>query len=152
MRGDAAAWRAAGRNADRGVRAQVPTEHPPQHAQPCGVPQTELNRDRVALLFVEEPQFHAGDPGAIARAPVRNVTVLTPRTPLNAPGFHDDQIPLLSKLVGNALVREQMHDYGAWLDTPMALPLLKKLRPRCIVYDCRNDRLLCYDHVRTFSL
>jgi protoporphyrinogen oxidase/glycosyltransferase involved in cell wall biosynthesis len=94
---------------------------------------------RTRVLFVEEPQFHAGDPGAIARAPVRNVTVLTPRTPLNAPGFHDDQIPLLSKLVGNALVREQMHDYSAWLDTPMALPLLKKLRPRCIVYDCIAD-------------
>ena len=104
-------------------------------------PQEILSRlaQRTRVLFVEEPRFHAGDPGAIARAPVRNVTVLTPRTPLNAPGFHDDQIPLLSKLVANALAREQMHEYGAWLDTPMALPLLKKLRPRCIVYDCIAD-------------
>jgi len=104
-------------------------------------PQEILSRiaQRTRVLFVEEPQFHAGDPGAIARAPVRNVTVLTPRTPLNAPGFHDDQIPLLSKLVANALAREQMYDFGAWLDTPMALPLLKKLRPRCIVYDCIAD-------------
>ena len=104
-------------------------------------PQEILSRiaQRARILFVEEPQFHAGDPGVIARAPARNVTVLRPRTPLNAPGFHDDQIPLLSKLVGNALAREQMHDYGAWLDTPMALPLLQKLRPRCIVYDCIAD-------------
>ena len=49
-------------------------------------------------MFVEEPRFHAGDPGATVRVPDRNVTVLTPRTPLNAPGFHDDQIPLLFEL------------------------------------------------------
>ncbi|HKU86905.1 MAG TPA: FAD-dependent oxidoreductase [Casimicrobiaceae bacterium] len=104
-------------------------------------PQEILSRlaQRTRVLFVEEPRFHAGDPSALVRAPARNVTVLTPRTPLNAPGFHDDQIPLLSKLVANALAREQMHDYGVWLDTPMALPLLKKLAPRCIVYDCIAD-------------
>jgi protoporphyrinogen oxidase/glycosyltransferase involved in cell wall biosynthesis len=94
---------------------------------------------RTRVLFVEEPRFHAGDPSATVRVPNRNVTVLTPRTPLNAPGFHDDQIPLLSKLVANALAREQMQTYGAWLDTPMALPLLKKLEPGCIVYDCIAD-------------
>ena len=94
---------------------------------------------RTRVLFVEEPCFHAGHPSAIVRVPDLNVTVLTPRTPLNAPGFHDDQIPLLSKLVANALAREQMRAYGVWLDTPMALPLLKKLEPTCIVYDCIAD-------------
>ena len=95
--------------------------------------------EKRRVLLVEQPRFHAGDPSAVVRVPARNVTVLTPRTPLNAPGFHDDQIPLLSKLVANVLAREQMQAYGVWLDTPMALPLLKKLEPRFIVYDCIAD-------------
>ena len=42
------------------------------------------------------------------RAPQNGVTVLTPHTPLTAPGFHDDQIPLLSKLVASTLARERI--------------------------------------------
>lgn len=91
------------------------------------------------VLFVEEPVFHTGDPRADLRAVHPGVTVLTPHTPLTAPGFHDDQIPLLSKLVTNALVRERFDDYGAWLYTPMALPLLQKLDPRFVVYDCMDE-------------
>jgi UDP-galactopyranose mutase len=91
------------------------------------------------VLFVEEPVYSAGDPHAELAAPAPNVTVLTPHTPLTAPGFHDDQIPLLQKLVGQALAREQFGDYGAWLYTPMALPLLTKLAPRIVVYDCIDD-------------
>ena len=91
------------------------------------------------VLFVEEPIFHPGDPRAELRSPHPGVTVLTPHTPLTAPGFHDDQIPLLSKLVANALARERIDDYGAWLYTPMALPLLQRLAPRFIVYDCMDE-------------
>jgi len=91
------------------------------------------------VLFVEEPLYSAGGPHADLSAPAPNVTVLTPHTPLTAPGFHDDQIPLLQKLVGHALARERFDDYGAWLFTPMALPLLTKLSPRIIVYDCLDQ-------------
>jgi len=91
------------------------------------------------VLFVEEPIFHPGDPRAELRSPHPGVTVLTPHTPLTAPGFHDDQIPLLSKLVANALPRERIEDYGAWLYTPMALPLLQRLAPRFVVYDCMDE-------------
>ena len=91
------------------------------------------------VLFVEEPRFHAGDPRAELHAPANGVTVLTPHTPLTAPGFHDDQIPLLSKLIATALARERIAAYGAWLSTPMALPLLRKIAPRFIVYDCVDE-------------
>jgi len=91
------------------------------------------------VLFVEEPRFHRGDPRAELRSPHPGVTVLTPYTPLTAPGFHDDQIPLLSKFVAHALARERMDDYAAWFYTPMALPLLTKLAPRIIVYDCMDE-------------
>ncbi len=91
------------------------------------------------VLFVEEPLYSAGDPHAELSAPTANVTVLTPHTPLTAPGFHDDQIPLLQKLVGHVLARERFNDYCAWLFTPMALPLLTKLSPRIVVYDCMDQ-------------
>ena len=91
------------------------------------------------ILYVEEPVFDAGDPWAELRAPLTNVTVLRPHTPLTAPGFHDDQIPLLRKLLTRAVARERLGRYGAWLYTPMALPLLQKLAPRTLVYDCTDE-------------
>ncbi|HJU24974.1 MAG TPA: glycosyltransferase, partial [Casimicrobiaceae bacterium] len=91
------------------------------------------------VLFVEEPVYSSGDPRAELSAPAPNVTVLTPHTPLTAPGFHDDQIPLLGKLLRQTLARERFGDYAAWLYTPMALPLLTKLSPRIIVYDCMDE-------------
>jgi UDP-galactopyranose mutase len=104
-------------------------------------PQQILSRlaRRWRVLFIEEPMYSAGDPRAELCAPQTGVTVMTPHTPLTAPGFHDDQIPLLQKLVGQALAREGFDDYGAWLYTPMALPLLTKLSPRIIVYDCIDE-------------
>jgi UDP-galactopyranose mutase len=104
-------------------------------------PQQILSRlaRKWRILFVEEPIYSAGDPRAEMSAPHHAVTVLTPHTPLTAPGFHDDQIPLLQKLVGQALAREGFERYGAWLYTPMALPLLQKLSPRIVVYDCMDE-------------
>jgi protoporphyrinogen oxidase/glycosyltransferase involved in cell wall biosynthesis len=104
-------------------------------------PQQILSRlaRRYRVLFVEEPRYAAGDPRAELASPAPNVTVLTPHTPLTAPGFHDDQIPLLQKLVGQALAREHFDDYGVWLYTPMALPLLTKLAPKIVVYDCMDE-------------
>ena len=104
-------------------------------------PQQILSRlaRRFRILFVEEPRYASGDPRALRSSPAPGVTVLTPHTPLTAPGFHDDQIPLLQKLVGQAIAREHFDAYGAWLYTPMALPLLTKLSPRIIVYDCMDE-------------
>ncbi|MGE5170154.1 MAG: NAD(P)-binding protein, partial [Rudaea sp.] len=107
----------------------------------CQRPQQILSRlaRRYRILFVEEPKYAAGDPRGALHAPQNGITVLTPHTPLTAPGFHDDQLPLLQKLVERALAREGFRDYGAWLYTPMALPLLQKLSPRIIVYDCMDE-------------
>ena len=104
-------------------------------------PQQILSRlpRRMRVLFVEEPVFDAGDPRAELRAPHPGVTGMVPHTPLTAPGFHDDQIPLLSKLVTQALAHEGFDDYGAWLYTPMAVPLLQKTEPRIVVYDCMDE-------------
>ena len=90
------------------------------------------------ILFVEEPVFDPGDPYAELRAPLTNITVMRPHTPLTSPGSHDDQIPLLQKLVSQTVEREHLGRYGAWLYTPMALPLLQTLTPHVLVYDCMD--------------
>jgi len=92
------------------------------------------------VLYVEEPVFDAGDPRGELRAVQDGVTVLTPHTPLTAPGFHDDQIPLLTKLLGRAIAHERIADYGVWFCTPMALSMLHRLDPRVVVYDCFEKR------------
>ncbi|HYD94868.1 MAG TPA: FAD-dependent oxidoreductase [Noviherbaspirillum sp.] len=53
------------------------------------------------------------------------------------PGFHDDHLPHLQKLL-RQVVRDY-DDHIAWFYTPMALPLLNELRPRLVVYDCMDE-------------
>ncbi len=91
------------------------------------------------VLFVEEPVRDAG-PARLDRAKVcDNLEVLTPRTPVEAGGFHDDQLPLLQPLVADYLRDHGIEDYVVWLYTPMALPLLAELSPRAVVYDCMDE-------------
>lgn len=89
------------------------------------------------IVFIEEPMYHEKDTflNTYTRAP--NILVCQPRTPVNMPGFHDDHLPHLQKLV-----RQMVRDYGdhiAWLFTPMALPLLQEMHPRLVVYDCMDE-------------
>jgi glycosyltransferase involved in cell wall biosynthesis len=90
------------------------------------------------VLFIEEPVR-----GAVARvdvsSPVDNVRVLRPQTPVDAAGFHDDQLPVLSPLVTDWLQEQGIDDYVVWFYTPMALPLLADLQPRAVVYDCMDE-------------
>jgi glycosyltransferase involved in cell wall biosynthesis len=71
--------------------------------------------------------------------------VLQPHTPLDARGFHDDQLPVLRPLIADALEAHGLGDWIAWLCTPMALPLLSGLAPQAVVYDCADDLSLLAD-------
>lgn len=107
-----------------------------------GRPQQLLSRlaGRWRVLFVEAPVH---DPGAawLEEQPLdEQLTVLVPHTPLAAPGFHEEQVGLLQDLLAAHLRRAMQAVDVAWLHTPMALPLLPSLRPRCVVYDCIHDR------------
>ena len=51
------------------------------------------------VLFVEEPVHDAGKSFMELSSPAPNVTVCRPHTPIQAGGFHDDQIPLLQPLL-----------------------------------------------------
>lgn len=94
------------------------------------------------VLFVEEPVF--GGAACSARfetaTPAPGVTVLTPHTPVEAPGFHDDQLPALRPLLAETLRAEGITDYIAWFYTPMALPLIAELpAPTAVAYDCMDE-------------
>lgn len=89
------------------------------------------------VVFVEEPVHDTTAAAHLAAtSPGPNLQVLVPHTPVAAPGFHDDQLPVLRPLVEAWLHDHAIDDYLVWFYTPMALPLTTQLRPRMVVYDC----------------
>ncbi|HEU4682854.1 MAG TPA: glycosyltransferase [Gemmatimonadales bacterium] len=105
-------------------------------------PQHLLSRlaARHAVIFVEEPEFDSDGPPRWDRSnPQPNVHVYRPRTPIQAPGFHPDQLPTLGPLVAD--LREELAEDTllAWLYTPLALPLARMLKPEATVYDCMDE-------------
>ena len=71
--------------------------------------------------------------------------MLRAHTPVEAGGFHDDQLSALQPMIGGHLADHHIDDYLVWFYTPMALPLLGDLAPRAIVYDCM-DELSAFKH------
>jgi protoporphyrinogen oxidase/glycosyltransferase involved in cell wall biosynthesis len=102
-------------------------------------PQHLLSRlaENCSIIFIEEPVFHENDSFMESASPVPNVTVLKPHTPVDAPGFHDEQLPHLIKLMRQSINVDE--DHIAWFYTPMALPLLQELNPALVVYDCMDE-------------
>jgi glycosyltransferase involved in cell wall biosynthesis len=99
---------------------------------------TRLARD-FDVFFVEEPVFLDGEPRLDHASGGTGVEVLTPRTPIHAPGFADEQLPQLRRLLAGFVADRELAQPLAWFYTPMALPLLDALEPRAIVYDCMDD-------------
>ena len=91
------------------------------------------------VLFFEEPVRGKLTPFLERFAPSPNVEVLRPHTTVNAPGFHDDQLPELRPLLAEYLRDFAIKDYLVWFYTPMALPLLAELSPRAVIYDCMDE-------------
>ncbi|PLR37616.1 amine oxidase [Chimaeribacter coloradensis] len=89
------------------------------------------------ILFIEEPVYDEGKPYLETSNPAANITVYRPHTPVQAPGFHDDQIAVLQPLLENLV--EEGNDPIVWFYTPMALPLLAPLHASLVVYDCMDE-------------
>ncbi|MES2538217.1 MAG: NAD(P)-binding protein [Pseudomonadota bacterium] len=89
------------------------------------------------IVFVEEPVFDDQESRWEIASPLPNVFVYRPHTSVAMPGFHDDQLPQLRKLM-RQLVGD-FDDHVVWFYTPMALPLLQELCPRLVVYDCMDE-------------
>ncbi len=93
--------------------------------------------EHYRILFVEEPVYDAGEAHLQERAVAPNITVCQPHTGIQAPGFHDDQIPTLQTLLAD-LVPEGERPV-VWFYTPMALPLLQGFDPSLVIYDCMDE-------------
>jgi protoporphyrinogen oxidase/glycosyltransferase involved in cell wall biosynthesis len=89
------------------------------------------------VLFVEEPEYDDDGPFMEQSSPAHNITVCRAHTPVQAVGFHDDQIPLLQPLLAGVVPPGEQPI--AWFYTPMALPLLQGLNPSLVVYDCMDE-------------
>jgi len=89
------------------------------------------------ILFYEEPEFCPGKVSVKLFSPLPNITVCTPCTPVDQPGFVEEQMPYLRQIA-----REQCGSYTdaiAWFYTPTALPLLDEIHAQHVVYDCMDE-------------
>jgi UDP-galactopyranose mutase len=93
------------------------------------------------IIFIEEPEFAPASAKCSWRysLPTSNVLVCRPCTHSQAPGFHREQLPHLSRLLSELLERERLTDYVLWFYTPMAEPLADELKPLAVVYDCMDE-------------
>jgi UDP-galactopyranose mutase len=95
--------------------------------------------DHLHVLFVEEPVYTPGPAHLECRTLGPRLQVLVPHTPLHGLGFHDDQMPLLQRLLDAHLRLLDLDDFGLWFCTPMALPLAAQWPARVVVYDCMDE-------------
>jgi len=103
-------------------------------------PQQLLSRlsNQYKIVFIEEPKYHKGESFMHYSSPLPNVQVCQPHLPVDMPGFHDDHLLHLQKLVRETAAE---HDNPiVWFYTPMALPLLQEVpHARLVVYDCMDE-------------
>jgi len=104
-------------------------------------PQQLLSRlaAHVDVIVIEEPVLTEGHACFASSQPLTGVQVLTPQTPCSSPGFCDDQLPFIAELLRAFMDRCAIVAPLVWLYTPMALPLIEKMGPAAIVYDCMDD-------------
>lgn len=95
--------------------------------------------EHYRITFVEEPVFHEGESFLEIQHVGANIRVARPHTPIHAPGYHDDQLPEIAALVQDLVLEEDLDDYMVWFYTPMAFPLLKRLDPSVVIYDCMDE-------------
>jgi glycosyltransferase involved in cell wall biosynthesis len=100
---------------------------------------------RWRVIFIEEPVLNSSHNQLEHVEPADGVEVWRPHVTGDQPGFHDDHLPALQRMVANAMVERSVTDYWIWFYTPMALPLATGLSPRGVVYDCM-DELAAFKH------
>jgi UDP-galactopyranose mutase len=104
-------------------------------------PQHLLSRlaRRRPVFFIEEPMPDAGGTPRWDRStPEQHVTVCRPMA-IGGAGFGDESLPALQPLLDELVATERLRNPVAWLYTPMALPLARRLEPVSVIYDCMDE-------------
>jgi len=91
------------------------------------------------VFYVEEPRTTHADPWLETIAVAPGVEVLVAHTRCEAPGFHDEQLPVMEHLLARFRRERGIGAPLAWLDTAAALPLAEALQPRALVADCHAE-------------
>ena len=99
---------------------------------------SRLARD-ARVLFVEEPRHADAAPHWQLAEAHPNVLVCRPHTPLETFGLDAVQLPVLIPMLEALVARQRVREPIAWTSTPMALPIVRALEPRAIVYDCTEE-------------
>jgi UDP-galactopyranose mutase len=92
------------------------------------------------VVVVEEPVPTPGrEPYWEMRDIAPNLTVYRPHTPESEPGFGPGQRGAVAALIDE--LRENLPGGPriAWLYTPLAVPLARRLEPDAVVYDCMDE-------------
>jgi len=95
------------------------------------------------VLFIEEPVHDDGEPRLELTDGGAGISIARPHTPSPSPGFADDQLALIGPMLADHLSRHAIEDYVVWFYTPMAVPLLARLQPLAVVYDCMAELSAC---------
>lgn len=94
-----------------------------------------LSRSR-RVFYVEEPVHREGrEPVLECERLSPNLVVCQPHTPDDCSGFCPSRIPYLESLLKGLLEDYRINAWTAWIDTPRAYPLVRRLSPRAILYD-----------------
>ncbi len=110
------------------------------HQRPQHLLTRFASQQNCRVVFIEEPVQDRSDVLFWERSrPEPRVLVARPHTPVAKPGFCDEQLPALRKLLRELVSEEGIRDFCAWFYTPMALPLARELKPRVVVYDAMDE-------------
>jgi glycosyltransferase involved in cell wall biosynthesis len=102
-------------------------------------PQHLLSRlaRRWPVVYIEEPVSHSDFNRLAVIDASDGVQVWRPH--ITGDARDDDQLPVLRKLLADAIQARGIRDYWLWFCTPMAVPLAGGLAPRGVVYDCMQE-------------
>jgi len=107
----------------------------------CRRPQQLMRRlsRHYPIIYVEEPVQGQGPARLTVKTRGAGIEVVVPCTPLEAPGFHEEQLRVLGPLLAEHMVQRGVDQRIAWFYTPMATPLIACLQPQLVVYDCMDE-------------
>jgi len=99
---------------------------------------TRMARKRH-MIFIEEPILDSMHQAYLELTYIdENLLLVRPHSPIDSPGFSEEQMPILKKLLCEFFAEQGLSKCVAWFYTPLALPLLTELPHDLVVYDCMD--------------